>query len=122
MRSMEVDCITLSSPFPHHRSVTHIGHSQSKWRLGIAQAIRCIELDIEQYYLVDAPRWRWVYLAVVSEHGHAPHLRARTAGGEWTDLLLELPNCGRDCGAPEPPPRLRCHCCCRCGLSPTVAG
>ena len=113
MRALEVNCITLSGRLPHHALITHIGHSQRKWRIDIAQAIRCTDLDLERYYVVDTQRRQWVYLEVVREPGQPPHLRARTERGEWADHLLSLPRCGPDCGAPARKPRLCCTCPCR---------
>lgn len=122
MRSLEVNCISTSTSPPHHTLITHIGHSQLKWRIDIAQAIRCMERDIECYYVVDRQRRQWVYLDVVREPGQPPYLRARTERGEWADNLLALPRCGPDCGAPPVTPcriggrfhPLRPCCTCRC--------
>jgi hypothetical protein len=108
MKGYEINCVTLSTRPPHHDLITHIGHSQLKWRIDIAQAIRCMDRDIERYYVVDRLRRQWVYLDVVREPGQLPHLRARTERGEWADHLLALPHCGPDCGAPPLKP-------CRCG-------
>ena len=110
MKALEVNCITLSGHLPHHALITHIGHSQRKWRIAIAQAIRCMDLDLERYYVVDTRLRQWVYLDVVREPGQPPHLRARTERGEWADHLLSLPRCGRDCGAPVRQPRPCCRC------------
>jgi len=100
MRVLEVNCITMSTPPPSHDLITHIGHSQRKWRFDVAQAVRCIERGIERYYVADAWGQPWLYLDVVREPGQQSHLRARTARGLWVDQLLALPRCGLDCGAP----------------------
>ena len=113
MRSMEVNCITMSGPLPHHALITHIGHSRLKWRLDVAQAIRCMDLALERYYVVDPLRRQCVYLSIVKEHGHAPYLRGRTERGEWGDHLLQLPRCSPDCVAPARKPRLCCTCAAR---------
>jgi hypothetical protein len=123
MKALEVNCITLSGHLPHHALITHIGHSQRKWRIAIAPAIRCMDLDLERYYVVDTQLRQWVYLDVVREPGQPPHVRARTERGELADHLLALPHCGPDCGTPAATPcraRARiasaCGCCpgCRC--------
>jgi hypothetical protein len=122
MKGYEINCITMSTCPPHHELITHIGHSQRKWRFDVEQAMRCTERGMERYYVADPRRGQWLYLEVVREPGQRPYLRARTERGLWVDHMLALPRCGPDCGAP--PGRSRrdeqahapCSCCpCRLG-------
>jgi hypothetical protein len=122
MRVLEVNCITMSARPPSHDLITHIGHSERKWRFDVAQAVRCIERCIERYYVADAWGQPWLFLEVVREPGGQAHLRARTAHGVWVDQLLALPRCGLDCGAPSGRSRRAEQGCTPCACCPCRLG
>ena len=83
----------MSSGGVYHEHITHIGGAAGGgWRLDKETAIERIDAGKEQYFTVDRPTGKKVYIGVVRPADKAPYLRTH-ADGKWNDNLLALPAC-----------------------------
>jgi len=98
MREYEVNCVIGFGRGESHESITHVGNNREKWRLTIRSAIERIEAGGDAFYTLGPDTGVKAYLGIVREAGRPPYLRAHVDGG-WTDHLLALDWCNRDCRA-----------------------
>lgn len=96
MREYEVDCVVSFGRSDAHESIIHIGNSREKWRLTVRSAIERIEAGGDAFYTLDPDTGAKAYLGIVREAGRPPYLRTQIDGG-WTNHLLALGKCDRDC-------------------------
>jgi len=96
MKEFEVNCINKLNRDSQHEGITHIGNSNTQWRLTRAEAVRRIEANTEAYYTVDKSTGHRAYIGVVREQGKEPYLRTY-ADKKWNNNLLAQPECGADC-------------------------
>ena len=96
MNEFQVTCINKPNRESAHEHITHIGNSESNWRITRESAIKRIESEKERFYTVDHATGNRAYIGVVRETGKAPYLRTH-ADKKWNNNLLALAECGGTC-------------------------
>lgn len=96
MKEFEINCINKPNRESKHEHITHIGNTDSNWRITRELAIQRIEAQSEAYYTYDRRTGQKAYVGVVRETGKAPHLRTH-ADGQWNNNLLAQQECGANC-------------------------